>query len=216
MVAGPFPHDNKFSQDCLSAQFGTTLKISNPNRHESACPKQAGGLSRGGRVANAARWPRRCPWGSRGMCSCSLNASLQPQSLSPSPPHPSASHPLFKPVLKGSKMVTRFKAEASKMLHKGRTKACGGRSLIQHCSWQCSPERGCGLNPLPMPGFSGRAGGCRGLSPLPGPPEPSGASVPAGAGTGGGLEAARQSGSPCPSSQGWCGSCGGRRWDAGS
>lgn len=50
-----------------------------------------------------------------------------------------------------------------------------------------------GLNPLPTPGFSGRAGGCRGLSPLPCPPEPSGASVPAGAGAGGGVEAARQS-----------------------
>lgn len=57
-----------------------------------------------------------------------------------------------------------------------------------------------GLNPLPTPGFSGWAGGCRGLSPLPSPPEPSGASVPPGAGAGGGVEAARQR--PCPSSQG--------------
>lgn len=78
---------------------------------------------------------------------CAETGQLQPECFSStskprllSPPNPSPSHPLFKPVLKGSKMVTRFKAEASKMLHNREDKGgLRGRSLIQR-PWQCSPD----------------------------------------------------------------------------
>lgn len=54
-----------------------------------------------------------------------------------------------------------------------------------------------GLNPLPTPGFSGRAGGAQGCPPFPALQRPH-----------------PREQRPC---SGWCdGCCGGRRWDGGS
>lgn len=72
---------------------------------------------------------------------------LQPECClkAPSPPF-SPSHPLFSPILKGSKMVTRFKAEASKMLHNREDKGGLGALLPNPQPTAVQPP---GLGPLP-------------------------------------------------------------------
>ena len=70
---------------------------------------------------------------------CAETGQLQPECFSSAskprllfPPHPSPAHPLFSQLLKGSKTVTRPKAEASKMPHNGEDKGgLRGWSLIQ-------------------------------------------------------------------------------------
>lgn len=182
--------------------------------------------------------------GRRGACGghreCAEMGQLQPECFSSaskpwllSPPHPSPSLPLFNLVLKGSKMVTRFRAEASKMLHNREDKGVlRGQSLIQR-PWQCSPDPALrGLNPLPRAGFSGRAGGGA-EEPVPASGSPEGAwggrsppgrlSSPGGSTQEVGWKQQGKEGEFCPfprgeqgRSSGWGGPRGGWSWDVGS